>query len=170
LPATRKYDQHHLLYMADEKSEEFRRFILENRELIETILKEEKEKLNASEKLDQKKEEAKEKAKELNDTVLSVLSDDEVQKHFITGCLEFVHLFEALIKAIPMSPDTREVVDQYEEARDKTVRNIIAVGAKDKMDNINVDEAPKKQSRPKSEKKKVESIPINDVKKKKKTE
>ena len=53
-----KYEQHHRLSMADEKSEEFRRFILENREIIEAILNEdEKEKKKASkkEKLDDKK-------------------------------------------------------------------------------------------------------------------
>lgn len=156
--------------MADEKSEEFRRFILENREIIEAILEEdekEKKKASKNEKLNKKKEEAKTKAKEANETIISIISDDDVQQHFITGCLEFLHFFEAVIYAAPLSPETREAVNRLEEARDTTIRNIVTVGAKDKMESINANEIKKEPSKPSSTKKKAESIKINTVKKKK---
>lgn len=165
-----KYEQHHRLSMADEKSEEFRRFILENREIIEAILNEdakEKKKASKKEKLDDKKEKAKTKAKEANETIISIISDDNVQQHFITGCLEFIHFFEAVIDAVPMSPETREAVNKFGETRDTTIRNIVAVGAKDKMESININEIKKEPSKSSAGKKKAESIKINTVKKKK---
>lgn len=156
--------------MADEKSEEFRRFILENREIIEAILdedKKEKKEASKKEKLNKKKEEVKSKAKDANDTLISIISDDNVQQHFITGCLEFIHFFEAVIDAVPMSPETREAVNKFGETRDTTIRNIVTVGAKDKMESININEVKKSPSEPSSGKKKAESIKINTVKKKK---
>lgn len=156
--------------MADEKSEEFRRFILENREIIEAILdedKKEKKEASKKEKLNKKKEEVKSKAKDANDTLISIISDDNVQQHFITGCLEFIHFFEAVIDAVPMSPETREAVNKFGETRDTTIRNIVTVGAKDKMESININEVKKSPSKPSSGKKKAESIKINTVKKKK---
>ena len=156
--------------MADEKSEEFRRFILENREIIEAILdedKKEKKEASKNEKLNKKKEEVKSKAKDANDTLISIISDDNVQQHFITGCLEFIHFFEAVIDAVPMSPETREAVNKFGETRDTTIRNIVAVGAKDKMESININEIKKEPSKSSAGKKKAESIKINTVKKKK---
>ncbi len=154
--------------MTDEKSEEFRRFILENRELIETILNEDKEKKEKSrkeelkEEFDERFDGAKTKAKDAGDVLLSIIGDDDVQKHFFTGCLEFLHFLEAVINAAPLSPEVREAVDKFEQTRDKTIKNVVSVGAKDRMDNIDVDEVKKKPSSPR--KGKMESIAINEVK------
>lgn len=159
--------------MVDDQSEEFRKFILENREIIEKILNEGKEK---SEPFDEAKQEFKEyvdktkdKTKDAGDAILKIVSDDEVQKHFITGCLEFLHFFEAVINAAPLSPEVREAVDKFEQARDTTISNVVAVGAKDKMENITINDVkPKKSSTaktaPKEKKGKVESIAIHEVK------
>ncbi|MBO7351933.1 MAG: hypothetical protein J6U12_03340 [Candidatus Methanomethylophilaceae archaeon] len=154
--------------MASDNSEEFRQFILENREIIEKILSEDdkkkgkkSKKIPHAEKLDEKVEDTKAKAKNLNDTILKIVSDDEVQQHFITGCLEFVHFLEAVIEAVPMSSETREVVTKFEDARDTTIRNVVAVGAKDKMENIEVKEVKKTRSSKSTSKAKPESIKIN---------
>ena len=147
--------------MADETTEEFRRFILENREMIEKILNEDKK--GTEDKFEKRTEDAKEKLIDLNNTVLQMISDDEVQRHFITGCLEFLHFFEALIAAAPLSPEARSVVDRFEDTRDTTVRNVVVVGAKDRMRNVHVDneqtETPSERPKPKQ---KFESITIND--------
>jgi hypothetical protein len=151
--------------MADYKSEEFRRFILENREIIETILNEDKkEKEKASdEKVEEKLEEAKTKVKDLNDAMLKIAIDEDVQKHFITGCLEFLHFFEAVIYAAPLSPEVREVVNKFEEGRDTTIRNVVSVGAKDRMENIEINDMKKqsKSSSKASTKSKPQNIKIN---------
>ena len=151
--------------MADEKSEEFRRFILENREIIEKILKEGKEseekiRDDVKEDLDSHYSETKEKLKGTGEAIFEVMSDDEVQKHFVTACLEFLHFVEAVIKAAPLSPEAREAADKFEEAKDNTVKNVVSVAAKDKMDRVKTDE-PKPKTAPKKE---PESIKINDVK------
>jgi hypothetical protein len=151
--------------MADYKSEEFRRFILENREIIEKILNEDKkEKEKASdEKVEEKLEEAKTKVKDLNDAMLKIAIDEDVQKHFITGCLEFLHFFEAVIYAAPLSPEVREVVNKFEEGRDTTIRNVVSVGAKDRMENIEINDMKKqsKSSSKASTKSKPQNIKIN---------
>ena len=142
--------------MAGDKSEEFKKFILENREIIEDILKEDKKK---------KVDEAKTKTKDLSDAMMQVFSDDDVQKHFITGCLEFLHFIEAVICAAPLSPEVREAVDKLEEAKAKTVRNVVSVGAKDRMEKINIDDSKKpKTSTKSSTKSKPQNIKINTKK------
>lgn len=175
----RKYHQTDLISMAEDQSEEFRKFILDNREIIEKILNEGKEEEKKKSRKDEIKEnigerigETKDKAISTSDAILTVATDSEVQKHFITGCLEFLHFFEAVIKAAPLSPEVREAVEKYQRAGDDTVRNIVSVGAQDRMASIKIDDAdpvPKKAA----PKKKSGSIPINDLSdasKKKKTE
>jgi len=77
-----------------------------------------------------------------------------------------------VINAAPLSPEVREAVEKYQRAGDDTVRNIVSVGAQDRMASIKVDDvkpAPKKTAA----KTKGETIPINDLSKtskKKKTE
>lgn len=155
--------------MADDRSEEFRKFILENREIIESILNEEKEASKKAERIvSEKVDDAKEKAKDFNDTILRIMTDENVQKHFFTGCLELLHFLEAVIEAAPLSPEVRDTVSKYEAARDTTIRNIVMTGAKDRMDNIPADE-PKKPSSGTKKKGKTQSIPVNDISGKKKS-
>ncbi len=154
--------------MEEDRSEEFRKFVLENRDIIESILnegKEEEEEPSLSEKIDQKKEESKDKVKSMNDAVLKIISDDDVQKHFITGCLEFLHFVEAVISAAPLSPEAREAFDKFEETKDTTVRNIVVVGAKDKMENITINDVKTKTAKKtNSTIEKIENISIRDIK------
>ena len=157
--------------MAEDQSEEFRKFILENREIIEKILNEGKDDSNPKEKI---KEEIDDRIDDTKGKVKDV-SDDDVQKHLITGCLEFLHFFEAVLNAIPLSPEARETVNKFEDARDSTIKNVVAVGAKDKMENIIINDVdPKTSSTSKKKEKKMENIAINEVKdpakSKKKTE
>jgi len=151
--------------MSDDKSEEFRRFVLENRDIIESILNEGKEAEEPADPMKEHIDEAKLKSKELGDAMLKIASDDDVQKHFITGCLEFLHFFEAIINAAPLSPEMREVVDKFEATRDTTLRNIGVAGAKDKMENITINDVKKKTaSNYSSTKEKIENISIRDIK------
>ena len=143
--------------MATDQSEEFRKFILENREVIESILNEGKKKTENI--LEENADKAKAKAKDAGDAVFTILNDDDVQKHFITGCLEFIHFFEAVVKAAPMSPETREAVEKLEGSCDNAIKNVVAVGAKDRMESININDVKTKSSPKKKEK--VENIKIN---------
>ena len=154
--------------MTDVKSEEFRRFILENREIIERILKDDlkESKQKTEEFVDENLDRAKAKAMDISDGIFKIAGDDDVQKHFITGCLEFLHFFEAVINAAPLSPEAREFVDKVEETRDKTVRNVVKTGADDLVQNIPVKEVKPRKAPAKKAKPKAESIKINDVKKK----
>ncbi len=157
--------------MADDKSEEFRRFVLENREIIESILREGKEEepdpsdVPESHDLEEDLEKTKEKAIEVSDAILKIINDDDVQKHFITGCIEFFHFLEAVIHAAPLSPDVREAVDKLEDTFDTTVRNVVVAGAKDKMENITINDVKKKSADTyTSTKDKIENISIRDIK------
>lgn len=159
--------------MSDVKSEEFRRFILENRKIIETILREDSEsddKKKDKGLFDEKLEEAKERTKSAGDDILRIVSDDDVQKHFITGCLEFLHFFEAVIEAAPLSPEVREAIDKFEHTRDTTIRNVVVTGAKDKMESITINDVKSETPAKKTAKpKKAESVPISDGKKRTKS-
>lgn len=157
--------------MADEQSEEFRRFILDNREMIEKILNEGKSEepaqpeVPAEHDFDEDIARAKAKAVELNDAILKIISDDDVQKHFIVGCLEFFHFFEAVLHAAPLSPEAKEAVDKMENTFDTTVRNVVMAGAKDKMENITINDVKKKSAESySSTKEKLENISIRDIK------
>lgn len=149
--------------MATDQSEEFRKFILENREIVESILNEGKKK--SEDLLEENVDKAKAKAKDVGDAMFTILNDDDVQKHFITGCLEFIHFFEAVVKAAPMSPEAREAVEKFEQSRDNAIKNVVMAGAKDRMESININDktktAPKKKA-------KVENITVRDVKSSKK--
>ncbi len=75
--------------MAEDQSDEFKKFVLENREIIEAILNEgKKPEPSPQEAMELKLEQGKEKVKDLSDAILQIMSDDDVQKHFITGVLE----------------------------------------------------------------------------------
>ncbi len=158
----------HRKVMADDQSEEFRRFILENREIIISILAEEdgpSVKEQIKERVEESRNEVQDKAKELNEAVLKIISDDKVQKHFITGCLEFLHFFEAVIDAAPLSPEAREAVDKFEETKDSILKNMVVAGAKDKMENITINDVKAKTSSSLSKKlEKIENISIRDIK------
>ncbi len=123
--------------MADTQSEEFRKFILENRDIIEKILDEGKDEKSDSEF---GKDKIKEDVKDLSDGIARILKDDDVQKHFISGCLEFLHFFEAVIEAAPLSPEAREAADNMKEAKDHAVKNVISVNVKDKVQNIKIND------------------------------
>ena len=68
--------------MAKDQSEEFRKFILENREIIEKILNEGKDDSNPKEKIkeeiDDRIDDTKGKVKDVSDAVLKIVSDDDV--------------------------------------------------------------------------------------------
>jgi len=119
--------------MADTQSEEFKKFILENRDIIEKILNEGKEKASDADKI-------KDNVKEFSNGIANILNDDDVQKHFITGCLEFLHFFEAVIDAAPLSPEAKEAVDNMKSAKDHAVKNVVAVNVKDKVQNIKIND------------------------------
>lgn len=155
--------------MADVDPEEFRRFILDNREIIQSILDEGRGPAEGERSpdavLEEKLSETKAKVKEMGNGILIILNDDNVQKHFITGCLEFLHFFEAVIDAAPLSPEVRAVVDKMENTCDNAVRNAVLVGTKDRFENITINDVKKRASdSAKSTKEKIESISIRDVK------
>ena len=154
------------MLMAEDQSDEFKKFVLENREIIEAILNEgKKPEPSPQEAMELKLEQGKEKVKDLSDAILQIMSDDDVQKHFITGVLEFLHFFQSVIDAAPLSPDVREVVDKFEKTRDTTLKNVIAVGAKDTMENITINDVKNKSAASFSEAKdKLENISIRDIK------
>lgn len=74
------------------------------------------------------------------DAILRIMSDEEVQKHFFTACIELMHFFESAISVMPMSDKTREALENVEKARDNAVRNAIMVSAKDHIENITMDD------------------------------
>ena len=152
--------------MADEKSEEFRRFVLANREIIENILNEGKPDCSEMRKqvrddVDECIDETKARVIEFNNAVLQVIGDDDVQKHFIAGCLEFVHFFESVLEAMPLSPETREAVEKFHVARDNALRNVVIAGAKDKMDNLTFEDVKRSSN---SVKDRIENISIREIK------
>lgn len=126
--------------MADAKSEDFKKFILENREMIESILNE-------------GRQNAKDEVKAVNDTVLRIVNDDEVQKHFVSGCLEFLRFFEAVLEAAPLPAEAREIVDDLRETKDKVVKNTESVKSekKKKVERIDI-KGEKKPSKKKTKK------------------
>lgn len=105
----------------DSKFDEFREFVLENRELIEKILDDgyggAREAAYASRKVAEKTREGVsmglETAEELAFSTFRAVTSKEVQAHFVRMGLEFLQGMDALLRALPL-PGVLE--DAYEEA------------------------------------------------------
>ena len=122
-------------------SEDFERFVKEHREEILRILEvEDKPKSQA--------EEIRDNFTKAASDFMKVLADNEVQKHFFNGCMEFVMCMEAAIRSMPLPDDLRDVADQAEKARDNAVKNAAKTTAKNtakaKLEKINVTSRLKK--------------------------
>ncbi len=76
----------------------------------------------------------------LKDAVLRIMSDEDVQKHFFTACIEMMHFFESAVDVMPMSDRTREAIKTVEKARDNAIRNAVMVSAKDHIENMTFDD------------------------------
>ena len=143
--------------MSDEdKSEEFVKFIRENREIIQRILDEDPDKpaepspeLNTYfDRFQTEIEPVKQYSRDIANDFLRVLADEDVQKHFFTGCMELVSCFQAALRMLPMSEDNREIVDNAGKVKDTAVKNAAYAGikstAKSKLEKIDITSVKKK--------------------------
>lgn len=101
---------------------ELEKFFSENRDMIEKLLKEEKEMIKDTfeeekEKMEALLEEQKDKAKEAAQGVVNMITDPDVQKHFMAVGLELLMGINALMKAAPMPDSVKEMVDKAEDVR-----------------------------------------------------
>jgi hypothetical protein len=155
--------------MTTQETEDFKRFVLEHRDLIESILHEEDgneaEEKAVEDPIEQTKEEAKDKVKDVNGALLAVLSDENVQKYFVAGCLDLMHLFKAIVEAAPLSPEVRETVENFESASDSLLKTAAVSISRDKIENITVKEAKDQTSASVSSRiEKLENMSINSLK------
>lgn len=124
---------------------EVERFVRENKEMVERLLKEEREKAkevyekgtaSAEEFISYHGEKAKEvyntekalltdfaeyqkkKAQEAVGGVIAMVNDPDVQKHFMYAGLELMMAIDALIKAAPLPDFMREAAEKAKETRD----------------------------------------------------
>jgi len=105
--------------MCDNNTEELERMIKEQREMIEKLI--EAQKASFKEATEPKKEKAEDAMK----TIMSIITNKEIQKHFVKAGMEFLSGIEELIKAIPFPDSVKEKMDRASEAKDEFVRDVV---------------------------------------------
>ena len=133
-------------------SEDFERFVKENREEILRILEEEDDEerndFRCPEPRFTSREEIRDSFSRMTTEILKVMADEEVQKHFFNGITEFVKCMEAAVQAMPLSDDMKETVEQAEKTRDKTMKTAAKTGVKNtalsKLEKVNITSKLKK--------------------------
>ena len=124
-------------------SEDFERFVRENREEILRILGEDEEpRCCMPRPVRPSGEEMRDSVSRMATEILKVMADEEVQKHFFNGITEFIKCMEAAVQAMPLSDDMKETVGQAEKTRDRTMRNAAKTGVKEtarsKLEKVNI--------------------------------
>ncbi|MCQ2078652.1 MAG: hypothetical protein MJZ38_01130 [archaeon] len=146
----------------DRNSREFVEFIRSNRDMIMKILGEEDREREpeddrtrqrsdfdrAYERMEERRAEARERMHDHVSDFLKVMADDEVQKHFFTGCMEFLMCVESVFKAMPKSSEMDEVVDSFERAKKASMKNAVVAGTKaetrEKLEKVSITNIKKK--------------------------
>ena len=138
--------------MADDLSrEEFEKFVRDNREMILRILEEDEdygyippyyrdpEYMRSS---------FKNEIRKTGHTVLRILADEDFQKHFTVCAMEFIAAAQAAVRALPLSDESRELVDEAIKAKDDAVKTVAVTGAKNitksKLEKVNITNVKKK--------------------------
>ncbi len=107
---------------------EIERFFSENKEMIERLLREEKEIFISTfeqekEKVGELMDEQKDKAKEMAQGVVNMVTDPEVQRHFMAVGMELLMGMNALMRAAPVPDTVKDMMDKAEEMRKTTADN-----------------------------------------------
>ena len=100
-------------------SKEYRKFVIENRDIIESILKD-------SDSVQRNPKSS------INEVPFKMLNNSEVQKHLMSSCFEMIRFIEALISVSPMPPEARKVIKNFQNSRDEAMRNFLEEGSEPK--------------------------------------
>lgn len=138
--------------MTDDLSrEEFERFVRENREMILRILEEDTDSRSFRPYMkdpDEYYSSFRVEARRAGRGILRVLADEEVQKHFTICAMEFIATAEAAVRALPLSDEDRELVDEAIKAKDDAMKNVAVTGVKSvtksKLEKVNISNVKKK--------------------------
>ena len=103
-------------------------FIRENREILERLLRQEKDRAGRiynkeaqkAEELKGKAEEFKGKAEEKTAEFIAAVTDPEIHKHFMRAGFEILMGAGAMLKAMPMPDKVRSTLDLAKETRERT--------------------------------------------------
>lgn len=104
---------------------EVERFIRENREMLERMAAYGKEFCDKTvtegrNLAEQEVCKARGKSKEVAGEFVNMITDPEVQRHFMTAAMEIMLGVSALVHAAPMPSEFKDMFDKAEEARERT--------------------------------------------------
>jgi len=105
--------------MCDDKEIDIEEFVKKNREKIEEILKQREGSFR------DRFEPKKEKAEDAMRSLLALLFNPDVQKHFIKAGVEVLSGIGEIIKNAPMPEEMKQNVDKAYNAKDKVVKDIV---------------------------------------------
>lgn len=142
----------------EDRSEEFVRFIRENRDMIQRILDEDPDKPADPEpepgpelffdRIQSQVEPFRDYGRQVTVDILRVLADEEVQKHFLAGTMEMMSFFQAALRALPGSDGNTEIADGVDKVKDNAIRSAASVGikstAKSKLEKIDIKSVKKR--------------------------
>lgn len=142
----------------EDRSEEFVRFIRENRDMIQRILDEDPDKPADSEpepepelyfdRIQSQVEPFRDYGRQVTVDILRVLADEDVQKHFLTGTMEMMSFFQAVLRALPWSDGNTEIADGVDKVKDNAIKSAASVGikstAKSKLEKIDIKSVKKR--------------------------
>lgn len=142
----------------EDRSEEFVRFIRENRDMIQRILDEDPDKPADPEpepgpelyfdRIQSQVEPFRDYGRQVTVDILRVLADEEVQKHFLAGTMEMMSFVQAVLRALPGSDGNTEIADGVDKVKDNAIRSAASVGikstAKSKLEKIDIKSVKKR--------------------------
>lgn len=142
----------------EDRSEEFVRFIRENRDMIQRILDEDPDKPTDPgpepgpelyfDRIQSQVEPFREYGRQVTVDILRVLADEEVQKHFLSGTMEMMSFFQAVLRALPGSDGNTEIADGVDKVKDNAIKSAASVGikstAKSKLEKIDIKSVKKR--------------------------
>ncbi|MCK9333506.1 MAG: hypothetical protein M0Q19_10120 [Candidatus Cloacimonetes bacterium] len=139
----------------DYEDPDLERFVRENREMVKKLLELEKdlaketlkeEKYRVEELIDYQKA----KTKEVAEGVVTMLTDPDVQKHFMAVGFEFFMGINALMKAAPLPSVVKDAMNKAEDIKDETSKNFCKVNPncakKPKTQKVDITDGDEKPS------------------------
>jgi len=98
-----------------DKEPDMEEFVKKNREMIEAILKTQKEKAGSQKK----------KAEETMDGLLGLILNPEIQRHFVKAGMEFLAGIEGLLRNAPFPDKMKETVGKACDAKDAFMKDVV---------------------------------------------
>jgi len=103
----------------NDRTEELEKIIKEQKEMIDKLIN--AQKASFKETFEPKKEKVDDAMK----AMFSIITNKEIQRHFVKAGVEFLSGIEELIRAVPVPDNVKETMKKASEAKDDFVKDVV---------------------------------------------